>query len=290
MNADDLDPPLTPRGLSEDERNARRRGPETDAGLESIVCPRIAAHISACRQALDVIDSELDRLTDTLSLDPTSDTRAAALWLLLGRCVGQQRAVLLLAEHGMAVEGRPLDRTVKEMSNLVKAIAADGAPAEKLARQWLTDGQAYVKAQAGRRGMAVPHKDPERETAAFERLGVASLDAADKRVYEDLSRAAHGRRSSTLESFYVPTRHMARGGHYALLDQAKAVEWATSTSSGVIVAAATMFLGFYGQEYVERNILCLYTALNAIRETQPLGSDAIAREAGIARYPFWPAA
>lgn len=255
--------------------------------LEAIVRPRIAAHISACRQALDAIESELDRLTDTLDIDPTAGTRAAALWLLLGRCVGQQRAVLLLAEHGMAVEGRPLDRTVKEMTNFVKAMAADGQPAEKLARQWLADG-AYVKAQAGRRGMTLPFEHREKEAEAFRHLGVESLDAADKTVYDDLSRAAHGRRSSVLESFYPTTRHMARGGRYPLLDQVKAVEWASSTTSGVVLAAGVMLLGFYGLEYVTTNVLCLSTAINAIQDTQPLDSEAIAREAGLVGYPFWP--
>lgn len=289
MTTDELDPPLRPRPLREDEQNARTSGREVDAALEAVVRPRIAAHISASRQALDVIEDELDRLADTFSLDPTARTRAAALWLLLGRCVGQQRAVLLLTEHGMAVEGRPLDRTVKEMSNLVKAMAADGPQAEKLARQWLADDEKYVKAQAGRRGMVVPFQNRENEAAAFKHLGLASLDAVDKRVYDDLSRAAHGRRSSTLESFYLPTRQMARGSRYALLDQAIAVEWATGTTSGVVLAAAAMFLAFHGQEYVESNVLCLCTALGAIRETQPLGSDAIARDVGLSRYPFWPA-
>jgi hypothetical protein len=290
VNPDDLDPPLARRLLREDEREARTRGREIDAALEPIVRPRIAAHIGACREALDVVEGELDRLTDTLSLDPTARTRAAALWLLLGRCVGQQRAVLLLAEHGMAVEGRPLDRTVKEMSNLVKAMAAQGQSAEKLARQWLADGHAYVKAQAGRRGMALPFENRAKEAEAFKHVGVESLNAADKSVYDDLSRAAHGRRSSTLESFYPPTRHMARGGRYSLLDQAKAVEWASSTTSGVVLAASAMLLPFYGQQYIEDNVLCLHVAIDAIRETQALDSDVIAREAGLTRYPFWPAA
>ena len=290
VTSDDLDPLLGRRPLRAEERNARESGREIDAALESVVRPRIAAHVSAGRQVLDVIDGELDRLIDTLSIDPTARTRAAALWLLLGRCVGQQRAVLLLAEHGMAVEGRPLDRTVKEMANLVKAMAADGQPAEKLARQWLADGQAYVKPQAGRRGMTLPLQDREKEAEAFKHLGVESLSAADKSVYDDLSRAAHGRRSSMLESFYGPTRHMARGARYALLDQAKAVEWASSTTSGVVLAAGAMLLPFYGQEYVESNVLCLSAAIDAIRDTQPLDSKAIAREAGLARYPFWPAA
>jgi len=109
--SDDLDPPLARRPLPEDEQDARASGREIDAALEPIVRPRIAAHISACRQALDVIERELHRLADTLSIDPTARTRAAALWLLLARCVGQQRAVLLLAEHGMAVEGRPTGRS-----------------------------------------------------------------------------------------------------------------------------------------------------------------------------------
>ncbi len=190
----------------------------------------------------------------------------------------------------MGVEGRPLDRTVKEMTNLVKAIAADGPPAEKLARQWLADGEAYVKAQASRRGMTLPSQDREKEEEAFKHLGVKSLSAADKRVYDDLSRAAHGRRSSMLESFYAPTRHMARGARYALLDQAKAVEWASSTTSGVVLAAGATLLPFHGQEYIESNVLCLSAAIDAIRDTQPLGSDAIARDVGLSRYPFWPAA
>ncbi|RYG55950.1 MAG: hypothetical protein EON56_04920 [Alphaproteobacteria bacterium] len=90
-----------------------------------------------------------------------------------------------------------------------------------------------------------------------------------------------------LESFYIPTHHMARGARYPLLDHAVAVEWATSTTSGVVLSAAAMFLAFYGQEYVERNILSLYTALNAIRETQPLDGNSLAREVGISRYPYW---
>lgn len=288
MTSDDLDPPLAPRPPSEKERHARERGREVDAALDEVVRPRIAAHVSACRQALDVIESELDRMIETLSIDPTARTRTAALWLLLGRCVGQQRAVLLLAEHGMAVEGRPLDRTVKEMTNLVKAMAAAGQPAEKLARQWLVDGQTYVKAQAGRRGMTVPFHDREKEAEAFKHLGVENLSAADKSVYDDLSRAVHGRRSSTLESFYEPTRRMARGARYALLDQAKAVEWASSTTLGVVLAASAMLLPFYGQEYIESNVLCLYAAIGGIRDTQPLDSDTIAREAALSRYPFWP--
>lgn len=290
MAPDDLDPPLAPRPLRGDELNARKRGREIDAALESVVRPRITAHISASRQALDVVEGELDRLTDTLSIDPTSSTRAAALWLLMGRCVGQQRAVLLLAEHGMAVEGRPLDRTVKEMTNVVKAIAAEGPEAEKLARRWLADGHAYVKAQAGRRGMALPFQDREKEAEAFKHVGLASLDAADKSVYDDLSRNAHGRRSSMYESFYAPTRHMARGARYALLDQARGVDWASGTTSGVVLAAAAMLLPFYGQDYVARNVLCLGAAIAAIRETQALDPDLIVREVGLVRYPFWPAA
>lgn len=290
MTSDELDPPLSPRSLREDERDARTEARRVDAELESVVRPRIAAHIAASRLALDVVEGELDRMTETLNLDPTSQTRAAALWLLMGRCVGQQRAVLTLAEHGMAAEGRPLDRTVKEMTNIVKAIAADGKPAEKLARQWLTDDRNYVKAQAGRRGMGLPFQNRDGEAAAFKHLEVDDLDGADKSVYDHLSRAAHGRRSSLLQSFYAPTRHMARGKRYALLDQATAVEWSTSTTSGVVITAGAMLLPFYGHKHVVDNVLCLRTALEAIRETQPLGSDAIARSVGLTRYPFWPQA
>jgi hypothetical protein len=276
--------------LTAGERKARERGREMDAALEPIVRPRIAAHISACRQALDVIEAELDRMSETLSIEPTASTRASALWLLLGRCVGQQRAVLLLAEHGMAVEGRPLDRTIKEMTNLVKAMGADGPVAEKLARQWLSDAESYVKAQAGRRGTVAAFKNTEKEAEAFRHLGLKSLDEVDRAAFNDLGRAAHGRRSSMLESYYAPTRQMARGARYPLLDQAIAVEWASVTTNGVILAASAMLLGFYGQQYVESNVLCLMTGINAIRQTQPLDTDTIAREVGVSRYPFWPPA
>lgn len=230
-------------------------------------------------------------MSDTLSIDPTASTRAPALWLLLGRCVGQQRAVLLLAEHGMAVEGRPIDRAIKEMTNLIKAMGAAGPLAEKLARQWLADGEAYVKAQASRRGTAAAFKNTEKEAEAFRHLGLKSLDEADKTAFNDLSRAAHGRRSSMLESsYYTPTRQMARGAGYPLLDQAIAVEWASVTTNGVVLAASAMLLGFYGQEYVETNVLCLITGINAIRQTHPLDAEKIAPEVGLSHYPFWPPA
>jgi hypothetical protein len=138
--------------------------------------------------------------------------------------------------------------------------------------------------------MTLPFQDREKEAEAFEHLGLESLSAADKRVYDDLSRAAHGRRSSILESYYAPTRHMARGTRYALLDQATAVEWASSTTSGVLLAAGVMLLPFYGQKYVEDRVLPLHAGIAAIRDAQPLDSDAIAREVGRSRYPFWPAA
>lgn len=257
--------------------------------LEPLLRPRIAAHVSTCRQALEVVERELDQLVETLDLDPTASTRAAGLWLLMGRCVGQQRAVLLLAEHGMAVEGQPLDRAIKEMTNVIKAIAAEGPAAEKLARKWLSDGDAYVKAQAGRRGMASPFYDAAKEEAAFGALGISSLSAADKRVHDYLSRASHGRRSSMLESYYVETRHMARGGRYASLDLAKAVDWASSTTAGVVLGASVMLLPFRGQKYVEETVLCLHDAIEAIRKDQPLDAEAVAADVGLARYPFWPA-
>lgn len=288
--SDELDPPLARRALTASEREARERGREIDAALEPIIRPRIAAHISASRQALDVIEAELDRMSETLSIEPTASARASALWLLLGRCVGQQRAVLLLAEHGMAVEGRPLDRTIKEMTNLVKAMGADGPVAERLARRWLSDAESYVKPQAGRRGTVVAFTHGDEEADAFRRLGVKNLDEADRAVFNDLGRAAHGRRSSMLESYYTPTREMSRGAHYPLLDQASAVEWASVTTTGVILAAAAMLVGFYGQQYVESNIMCLMTGIAAIRQAQPLDPEKLAHEVGVSTYPFWPPA
>lgn len=65
---------------------------------------------------------------------------------------------------------------------------------------------------------------------------------------------------------------------------------ASSTTSGVVLAAAVMLLTFYGQEYVDSNVLCLGAAIDAICDTQPLDCDEIAREIGLSRYPFWPAA
>lgn len=51
-----------------------------------------------------------------------------------------------------------------------------------------------------------------------------------------------------------------------------------------------MLLPFYGQEYVENNVLCLSAAIDAIRGTQPLDSEIVAREVGLSAYPFWPEA
>ena len=175
------------------------------------------------------------------------------------------------------------------MTNLVKAIAAAGPTAEKLARQWLEDDSAYVKPQAGRRGMVVPFAGVPDEQAAFAAVGVRSLNEADKRVYDYLSQASHGRRSSMLESYYVATRHMARASRYALLDQAKAVEWASATTSGVVLTASAMLLPFRGQEHIEREVLPLYASINAIREDQTLDSEKVAAELGIPRYPYWEA-
>lgn len=55
----------------------------------------------------------------------------------------------------------------------------------------------------------------------------------------------------------------------------------SSTTRGVVLAAGAVLLSFYGQEYVESNVLCLGAAIDAIRDTQPLGSDAIERDVGL---------
>jgi hypothetical protein len=49
-----------------------------------------------------------------------------------------------------------------------------------------------------------------------------------------------------------------------------------------------MLLAFRGQQFVERTILCLSEAIEAIRKDQPLDPEVIAAEVGLVRYPFWP--
>jgi hypothetical protein len=61
-------------------------------------------------------------------------------------------------------------------------------------------------------------------------------------------------------------------------------------NDGVVLAAGVMLLPFYGQAYVQNNVLCLGAAINAVRDTQRLDGPTIAREVGLSRYPFWRAA
>lgn len=288
--SDELDPPIGPRWLTRAERQARDQGEQVDALLEPIARPRMAAHLTASREVLDAIESVLDHMLQTTDLDPQAPTRAAALWLLMGRCVGQQRAVLALVELGMAVEAQPLGRAIIEMTNIVTAIAAGGPVGEKLAQQWIADGDAYVKAQAARRGVAISFDDRAADERVFRPLDIKSLDDAEKRIYDYFGRASHGRRASTLESYYSPTRSMARGGRYALLDQVLAVEWASSSTERVVRSAMTMLLPFYGQNFVMERIVPLYERIEAIRREQPLAAKTVAAQARVRRYPFWPAA
>jgi hypothetical protein len=251
-----------------------------DAANQRIAGPRIEAQAMASRIVLDQLETWHQAILDTTNLDPSAETRGAAIWLVAGRCLGLAEAMWAQVRAGIDNEVLVTGRAIHEAARIVYAL---GDPEEDdLLRVWLDDEDKYrwVRPKAAREAH---DRFQEKLADAMEREGqnrLKSTLALNEELYDRLSRTAHSRRSSCINSYWPDGRRFTYGTHPSPLRRAAATEWAGSMTVEVALSVGDALSGFYGRQFFPTNVRPLIESIEAIRRDQPLGEEAIRAAAG----------
>src|SRR5882757_880075 len=84
----DIEVKIAARPLPPEAVELRKLAAEREAILEPIVQPRIEGVISTTRDLTRQLQSWHSAIADNTDLDLTAYSRASAIWLLSGRCLG----------------------------------------------------------------------------------------------------------------------------------------------------------------------------------------------------------
>jgi hypothetical protein len=254
---------------------------EQDPALMAVVQPRVEAHIAACRIVAKRLQDWHRDISDKTDLDLAGYSRGAAVWLLAGRCLGLLEVLLVQAEAGVGNEALVVGRAIHEATNILLVFCGDPEE-EELIRIWLEDEgkHGYVKQGAARAAHA---RFEEKLDEAMQRDGLKPLGrtkALTEELYDRMSRTAHNRRSSCLNSVWVEGREMSYGRTPTALRLAGSVSGVASITVGVVNAVGDALRTFYGQEFFVKEIAPLVEGIEAVRGSAPLDEAAIWEAAG----------
>ena len=276
MQNDDLNPELRRRELPTEVMRARQEYAARATRAEEVLRPRVEAHISTCRMALDALDAQHQRVAGATDLDLVGDTRPAAIWQMAGRCIGLGRALLDLLRLGYCGETIVLARAIHECTRLLSVFGEQGE--DELLRKWLADeDDEWVKPGEVRKAM---ERADERMAQAMREAGVDAIQSQvpqSRTMYDYLSRAGHSRRVSVQDSVENDLRRMATGPHPNPVRRAAYVGW-----GGAVIEEITLFVGealapFFGDGFYEKQIKSLLQSYQAIRQAAPLDPDSVAK-------------
>lgn len=204
--APDLNVNIRRRALPPDVLNLRLAGAADDAANEPVARPRIEAMLAACKIVLGQLETWHRQVADETDLALTGYSRASAVWLLSGRCLGLLRAFLIQVEAGVCTESIVTVRAIHEAVRVLFAFSVQGEDA--VVRRWLDDEgkHGYVKQGAA---SAAQERFEEELARAMEAAGVPRIRSTmemTKELYDHQSRHAHSRRSSCIDA----VGHLAR--------------------------------------------------------------------------------
>jgi hypothetical protein len=273
------------RDLPADVAQARLLAAADDAANEKVAGPRIAAVLTVCK----LVAQELERLhqgfADRTDLDLTGYSRASAIWLLSGRILGLHRALLVQVEAGVCNEAMVTGRAIHEASRVLFAF---GVPdADDLVRVWLNDQgrHGYVKQRPARDAQA---RYEAALDEAMQRAGLPGLPSpieAIEELYDKLSRPAHNRRSSCVDSVWEPGRRMAYGYNPSAIRRAGTASWAASMTGEVLNSVGDGLRALYSRRmFFVEEIVPLQQSLEAVRVSAPLDERTIREAAGTLHY------
>jgi hypothetical protein len=269
------------RKLPVEASQARLEAAADDDANEKIAQPRIDAVLTACKLTAQQLESLHQGLADSTDLDLTGYSRASAIWLLSGRLLGLHRALLVQIEAGICNEAVITGRAIHEGARVLLAFSVPEA--DDLVRVWLDDQgrHGYVKQRAAR---AAERGYEDELGEAMERAGLpplaSSVEATDA-LYDLMSRVAHNRRSSCVDSLYERGRTMPYGRHPSPIRRAAYARWAASMTSEIVNVVGDGLRALYAHpKFFTEHIVPLRVGLKAVCESAPLDEQAIRAAAG----------
>jgi hypothetical protein len=276
-----LDVPIKYRALPADVVQARLEHAAEEARNEKVAQPRIEALLAACRLVLQQLEDLHRQYADRTDLDLVGYSRASAIWLLSGRQLGLLNALLVQAEAGIVTEAMITGRAIHEAARVLFAFSVEGEG--KLVRLWLEDKGKYGYVKQGPARAA-----QERYAAALAEAmsskglpPIAWSGALTEDLYDRLSRVAHGRRSSCVNSVWEAGRQMAYGRNASAIHRADCAVWAAGMTTEVTVYVGGALRALYSKpDFFTQIILPLQKSIDAVRESAPLDEASIRAAAG----------
>jgi hypothetical protein len=271
------------RKMPGDVAQARLAAAADNAANEEVARPRIDAVLTACKLVAQDLEGLHSRYAEVTDLGLTGYSRASAIWLLSGRSLGLLRALLVQVEAGIGNEAMVTGRALHEANRVLFAFSVPDA--DDLVRIWLDDEgrHGYVKQGPAR---AAEQRYEDALAQAMEGAGLTPLESTREKteeLYDRMSRVAHSRRSSCVNSVWEPARQMAYGWHPSPLRRAGAASWAASMTGEVVNSVGDALRALYGKEkFFTNRIVPLRESLEAVRRTAPLDEESIRRAAGTA--------
>jgi hypothetical protein len=268
------------RDLPPEVKALREEHRDQDAQLREIVKPRAEAHIAACRIVANDLQKLHQQIADTTDLDLDGYSRASAVWLLAGRCLGLHEVLIVQAEAGVDNEALVLGRALHEACNILMAFLADPEE-EELVRLWLDDDgkHRYVKQGAARAAQDRYEASLNKAMADAGLPPLGNTKALKEDLYDRMSRTAHNRRSSCVSSLWKEGRKMAYGRAPSALRWASAVEWTSSMTVEVVNSVGDALRSFYQGNFFVKEMAPLVQSIDAIQKTCPLDEVSIRKAA-----------
>lgn len=272
----DLEVKIAARSLPPEVAELRKLAAERDAILRPIVQPRIEGVIATIRELARRLQTWHAAIADTTDLDLIGHSRASAIWLLSGRCLGLLEALIVQAEAGIGDEALVVSRALHEADQILSAFIADPED-DELVRIWLKDEgrHGYVKQGAARAVNDRYQQDLNAHLAAQGFPIIGTTKSLTEELYDRSSRTTHNRRSSCLSSVSVGARSMAYGFAPDELRRAVTVSWSASVTFEVLNSVGDALSCFRGREFFVSKVAPLILQLQAVRETLPLDAESI---------------
>jgi hypothetical protein len=266
MPIDDLSPPVTARRLP--PRIVRNRS--LQAGRDGADRERfehvIDAHAAARRKALDALADWHQALADESDLDLVGDTRPAAVWQMMGRCIGIARAMLDLLALGYAAEVLHLGRALHEATRLLSALGDDEE--DSLLRKWLAGK--YVSPADVRKA---EQRYEERLAAKMVAEGETELPRTEtltREIHKRLSEAVHHQRPAVHGEVSLQLRIMRRGPDPVWERRAADAPVILMLVGETIDSVGGALEHFHGPPWYAENVKPYLAAFETLAREQPL--------------------
>ena len=273
---DDLNPELELCDLPVEFVELREAAAALYLRQETVVAPRIAAHLAVCNDAYGELSRYHAGVADRVDFDLRGYTRPAALWALSGRCLGLLRAVLVQVEAGVCCEALVTGRGLHEALQLL--LVASLPPEEAILRKSLDDKgkHEYVTASQARKANQRLREPLTSGRQAGSDDVVPDMAAVADDLYDMLSRAGHNRREAVLDAVSVPLQRMTVGYDPRPAPTGRFIaSWATTMTSEVVAFVGDALNPFIQLDFPSKVVGPMHQRIIDVRRSHPLDRAAV---------------